>query len=135
MPAWMPSGLRVIGASSMHRVPLKFTGRAWGVRPCLPPRPSVRWGHVLLLVAALATAACVRDQLADEFPPGSCVTFSGGGENWEIAGATCDGPHTHVVTSWLPDRHAVCPPPATDQGLTPSGTLCLRAADAGSGEP
>lgn len=99
---------------------------------------------ILIAVAVIAAAVILvvvaprlLDATARDFPVGACANFQGdpAGENYELGPADCAGPHTHIVTAWIPDRYTTCPDPATDQALTPRGTLCLRLDPAPSSTP
>ena len=82
----------------------------------------------LVLVAASVGACRQRDDIADGFPDGACVNFSGSsdGDNATIGNAECSGPHTHVVVAWVGGSGA-CHAGSDAQFATTEGTLCLRA--------
>ena len=94
-----------------------------------------------LLMGTLLVAACVgacgqRDNVADGFPDGACVNFTGSaeGDHQTIGNAECSGPHTHVVVAWV-GRNAACPTGSDAEFGTPDGKLCLRADPGPSASP
>jgi hypothetical protein len=98
-------------------------------------RSGLPWLGTVIL--AMSMAACQqRDDVADGFPDGMCVSFtsSADGLDQQIGSSACSGPHTHVVVGWV-GQNATCPTGSDAEFGTPDGKLCLRADPGPSPRP
>jgi hypothetical protein len=87
-------------------------------------------GLTLCVAQIVIVAACSSPAQAPTgpiVPVGTCVTLDSDRTGFTVA--ACDGPHSHVVSAWLPnDAQGACPVPNAVRVLHPDGDLCLVPA-------
>ena len=91
----------------------------------------------LAMAAAACGAVAATPAATPPMPMGTCVTIENTASGYSVARGSCEGPHTHTVSAWLPgvtpdpgkEGWSVnpCPDKADRPEPIADGVVCLRA--------